>query len=600
MNVEKVLFKRVDHDVSGLLKYIEMGDIGLPDIQRPFVWRAAKVRDLFDSMYRGFPVGYLLFWENANMSGAKAIGFGEKPHLVPARLIVDGQQRLTSLYSVMRGVQVLDANYRKTRIEIAFRPRDGRFDVSDAAIRKDPEWIPTVSALWSSGKGSWSFITAFIEGLRAKREVSADEADTISRNLDRLFDLQTYPLTALEIAPTVTEEEVADIFVRINSLGAKLNQADFILTLMSVFWDEGRADLERFCREARVPSTADASPFNYFIQPQPDQLLRAAVAYGFRRARLETVYSILRGKDLETGQFSAATRDTQFGLLHAAQASVLDLLSWHEFWKVPQAAGFLDASMISSQTNLIYGYALFLIGRHEHSLGWWELRQLMARWLFMTALTGRYSGSSETIMDQDLNRLKQASDADAFVRVIQGQIEDALTEDYWRITLPNALVSAGARSPYLFAYQAALNLLDARALFSKDKVQTLFAPGIKAKKSPLERHHLFPKAYLQSIGIDASVDANQIANMAIIGWEVNGAISDDPPSKYWPDWVHRFSSGLDDLATMRYWHALPEGWESMAYEEFLETRRRLMAAVIRDGFLALGDAPHSMGESELS
>lgn len=598
MNDEKVLFKRVDHDVSGLLKYIEMGDIGLPDIQRPFVWGAAKVRDLFDSMFRGFPVGYLLFWENANTNGARAIGFGEKPHQVPARLIVDGQQRLTSLYSVMRGVPVLDSNYRGVRIEIAFRPRDGRFEVTDAAIRRDPEWIPSVSSLWSSRKSSRTLINGFIDGLKAKRLVSEDEEETVSRNLDRLFDLQTYPLTALEIAPTVSEEEVADIFVRINSLGAKLNQADFILTLMSVFWDQGRANLERFCREARTPSLGNASPFNYFIQPQPDQLLRASVAFGFRRARLETVYSILRGKDLETGQFSAEARDAQFDVLRAAQTSVLDLLSWHEFWKVPQAAGFLDATMISSQTNLIYGYALFLIGHHQYGLGWWQLRRLMARWLFMTALTGRYSGSSETVMDQDLNRLRQAPDGDAFVRVIQDQIDGALTDDYWKITLPNALVSAGARSPYLFAYQAALNLLDARGLFAKDKVQTLFAPGIKSKKTPLERHHLFPKAYLQSIGIEASVDVNQIANMAIVGWEVNGAISDDAPSTYWPDWVKRFSSGPDDLARMRNWHALPQGWESMPYQKFLESRRGLMAAVIRDGFRQLESASDAAGGVE--
>jgi hypothetical protein len=285
-------------------------------------------------------------------------------------------------------------------------------------------------------------------------------------------------------------------------------------------------------------------------------------------------------------------------VLRAAQASVLDLLSWHEFWKVPQAAGFLDASMISSQTSLIYGYAMFLIGRHQYGLGWWQLRQLMARWLFMTALTGRYSGSSETVMDQDLNRLRQAADANAFVRVIQEQIDSALTDDYWQITLPNALVSAGARSPYLFAYQAALNLLDARGLFARDKVQTLFAPGIKAKKTPLERHHLFPKAYLQSIGIEASVDVNQIANMAIVGWEVNGAISDDAPSTYWPDWVKRFSSGPDDLARMRYWHALPQGWESMPYQEFLESRRDLMAAVIRDGFRQLESASDAAGGVE--
>jgi Protein of unknown function DUF262 len=138
MSELKTCFKRVDYDLSNLLNYIEIGDIGLPDIQRPFVWSNAKVRDLFDSMYRGFPVGYLLFWENAQGNGIRQIGVESKKHNLPARLIVDGQQRLTSLYAVFRGKQVLDADYKYRPIEISFRPRDGKFDVADAAIRRDP------------------------------------------------------------------------------------------------------------------------------------------------------------------------------------------------------------------------------------------------------------------------------------------------------------------------------------------------------------------------------------------------------------------------------------------------------------------------------
>jgi len=158
MSELKTCFKRVDYDLSGLLHYLDVGDIGLPDIQRPFVWKNAKVRDLFDSMYRGFPVGYLLFWENGQPDGAKQIGIEGKRHAVASRLIVDGQQRLTSLYAVFRGKPVLDDDYSERRIEIAFRPRDGKFDVADAAIRKDPEWIANISSLWASGKSSYQMV----------------------------------------------------------------------------------------------------------------------------------------------------------------------------------------------------------------------------------------------------------------------------------------------------------------------------------------------------------------------------------------------------------------------------------------------------------
>ncbi len=587
MSEQKTLFKRVEYDVQGLLGFIEMGDIGLPDIQRPFVWSASKVRDLFDSMFRGFPVGYLLFWENANVTGAKTIGTGSKGH-APARLIVDGQQRLTSLYAVLRGKAVMDSEYREIRLEIAFRPRDGKFEVADAAIRKDPEFIPSISDVWAGGT-SYGATTKFLNALRAKRDIDPDEEHHIVGNIDRLFDIRSCPFTALEIAPSVDEEHVADIFVRINSLGAKLNQADFILTLMSVFWDKGRADLEHFSREARrEPTHSKPSAFNRFFHPQPDQLLRTSIAVGFKRARLEQVYSILRGKDLETGHFSDTRRDEQFEVLRGAQDRVLDLLSWHEFWKSVASAGYQDRALISSETNLAYTYALFLIGRHDHGADWWTLKKLISRWLYMSALTSRYSGSSETAMDSDLGKLRNADSWEQFAAVLNGEIAAALTDDFWSITLPNSLSTTGTRSPYSLAYRAALNLLDARALLSQEKVSDLIAAGSAAKKAGVELHHLFPKNYLRSIKITEQIEHNQIANLAIVGWEVNSYISDDAPATYWPMWVEKLGGSAQEMERMAYLHALPDGWEGMPYRDFLAARRQGMARVIKDAYSKLG------------
>lgn len=321
MSELKTCFKRVDYDVAGLLHYLDIGDIGLPDIQRPFVWKNAKVRDLFDSMYRGFPVGDFLFWENEQPNGAKQVGVDDKQHPVCSRLIVDGQQRLTSLYAVFRGNRVLDENFNERQIEIAFRPRDGKFEVADAAVRKDSEWIASISELWTSGKSNYQIVKGFLAGLKAKLDVTDEEEEQIGHNVDRLFDLQKYSFTALEIAASVDEEQVADIFVRINSEEVKLNQADFILTLLSVFWDEGRAALEDFCYASRQPPApgGDASPFNHFIHPDPDQLLRVSVALGFGRGRLKSVYQVLRGKDLDTGVVSPELQDQQFAILQDAQ-----------------------------------------------------------------------------------------------------------------------------------------------------------------------------------------------------------------------------------------------------------------------------------------
>jgi hypothetical protein len=587
MSELKTCFKRVDYDLAGLLHYIDIGDIGLPDIQRPFVWSNAKVRDLFDSMYRGFPVGYLLFWANQAVKGVKQIGTGDKQHHVPALLIVDGQQRLTSLYAVFRGKKVFDEDYKERQIEIAFRPRDGKFDVADAAIRRDPEWIPNISEIWASGKSSRKLVNDFIDQLKSKTSLTEDEEEAIAHSLDRLFDLQKFPFTALEIAPTVDEEQVADIFVRINSEGVKLNQADFILTLLSVFWDDGRKALENFCRLSRqAPAPGSPpSPFNYFINPDPDQLLRVAVALGFGRGRLKSVYQVLRGKNMDTGEFSSELRDEQFKLLQTAQAEVLNLTAWHQFLSSLVGAGFRTGEMISSQNALLYAYAFYLIGRTKLGVAEHVLQKLIGRWFFFTSLTGRYTSSPETVMDGDLSRMRAVKDGDSFVQALDTIMESELTNDFWAITLPANLDSSSARNPELFAYVAAQNKLSAPVLFSHKKIPELLDPSLKTNKKPLERHHLFPKAWLAANVSDDLKIINQQANFALIEWPDNIDISDSRPSLYVPELKKRFSE--DAWKAMHEYHALPEGWENLAYQDFLVQRRKLMAAIIKRGFESL-------------
>ncbi len=140
------LFKEITYSLNKLIEDIEMGEIGLPELQRPFVWPNTKVRDLFDSMYRGYPVGYLLFWANGLPENHRQIGINTKQS-VPRLLIVDGQQRLTSLFAVLKGIPVTREDFKKENIRIAFRPKDERFEVADAAILRDAEWIYDISQL---------------------------------------------------------------------------------------------------------------------------------------------------------------------------------------------------------------------------------------------------------------------------------------------------------------------------------------------------------------------------------------------------------------------------------------------------------------------
>jgi hypothetical protein len=580
----RALFKKVDYDLTTLLTYIDMGDVGLPDIQRPFVWSPTKVRDLFDSMFRGFPIGYLLLWENSEPNAGRAIGTGEKPRKTPSRLIVDGQQRLTSLYAVLRGRKIIDEDYRETSIEIAFRPRDCRFEVSDAAIRKDPEYIPNISYLWASGKPVRRLVNEFLKTLGERRVVSPEDEDALSHNIDRLFDLQKYPFTALEILPDIEEESVADIFVRINSEGVKLNQADFILTLLSVFWDDGRANLERFARLAKIPPTPESppSPFNHLLQPSPDQMLRVAVAVGFHRGRLKSVYQVLRGRDLATGQFIAERREQQFERLREAQGRALDLTHWHLFLGSVVAAGFRSHDMISSETAVLYAYAFYLIGKLQCGVREPLLQRLVSRWIFMSMLTGRYTNSTETVMDADLARVTDLRDADDFVATLYKIITDTLTNDFWSITVANDLETSSARSPALFAYLAAQNRLGAPVLFSDKKIGDLFDPALRMQRKAIEKHHLFPRGWLERNGITDLKLINQAANFAYVEWPDNADVSAQPPEKYLPAMRARFSNTAWDRMTRA--HGLPPGWESMTYREFLQQRRKLMAGVIRRGF----------------
>ena len=173
--MSETVFKEVRYDLSSLVKFIELGEIGLPDIQRPFVWKNAKVRDLFDSMYRGYPVGYLLLWQNALADGVRTIG-GDPKQKPPRLLVVDGQQRLTSLYAVVKGIPVVRDNYATELIQIAFNPLLEKFEVADAAIRRDKAYIPDISRLWSEDTDIFEVVEDYLSSLETTRNVRQVQA----------------------------------------------------------------------------------------------------------------------------------------------------------------------------------------------------------------------------------------------------------------------------------------------------------------------------------------------------------------------------------------------------------------------------------------
>lgn len=583
------VFKTTDYTIGKLIDDIEIGDIALPDIQRPFVWyrKISKVRDLFDSIYRGYPIGYLLFWENANRQDFHNIGFNEPHRRIPRFLIIDGQQRLTALFAVIKNQEVLTPDYEKKKIKIAFKPIDSTFKVGDAATDRDPEYVADISSLWA-GEGDFSIINSFLSKLKEIKGLDKEEEKIISANIQNLINIAKYPLTALEISAELLEETVSEIFVRINSQGVSLTQADFILTLLSVYWEEGRQEIEQFAINSRkVPdeNTRRYSPFNHLIKPDPDDMLRILVGCSFHRAKMKDVYSIIRGRDMETGEFSEELRTQQFEKLKIHLPLVLDNTNWHSFLHILIGSGYKDEELISSKNAVLYSYILYLIGKLNFNISHHELQRIIGRWFVMTSITGRYSSSPETAFEKDLNRIKEF-DKNYFVAGLEKIITDNLTNDFWEITLVGQMETSSARSPEANAFYASLNKLGSPALFSRKLVGDLYDPLLKIKKKRLEKHHIFPRNYLISqYGFDKNKDKariNQIANLTFLEFEDNIEISDANPSEYFTMVKKRFTD--NELSEMLNQHAIPDNFYQLEYDEFLQKRRKLMAGIIKKAF----------------
>lgn len=507
----------------------------------------------------------------------------------PKMAIVDGQQRLTSLYAVIKGAEVIRADFSKGPIRIAFNPLTERFDVPDATTAKDKAYIPDISVLWRKETKLLSFTKVFLSELSSIRELSADEAEKIEESIGRLFNLPHYQFTALTLSASVDAETIAEVFVRINGSGKKLIQSDFIMTLMSVFWDEGRAELETFSMQATKPSDGQASPYNHFIKPSPDQMLRVTVGLSLKRARLEAVYNALRGRDPKTGLDSPEKRDEQFARMQEGQRAALKLSNWHHFLSALTLAGYRGEKMVSSETAVVYCYVLYLIGIGDFNITRDEMRQAIAEFYFMAALTGRYSNGPESRFESDLATLRELRSPDEYLSKLRELMRLALTEDYWTINLPNQLATSASQSPTLFAYNAALIRLDAVALYSPFKIAALVDPAINGAKAVLERHHLFPRGYLEDIGQKDIKQINQIANFAAVEWPQNIKIGKQPPRDYVPGLDSALSAAQREQ--MYFWHAMPPLWWEMDYQTFLVERRLRMAKVIRSAWEDLSGKP---------
>jgi hypothetical protein len=429
-----------------------------------------------------------------------------------------------------------------------------------------------------------SVVTKYLTRLEAFREINTNHKQAAEANISRLVNLKNIQMSVLEISSQADEEQVAEIFVRINSKGQNLRQADFILTLLAVFWEKGREDLEDFSRACRIAqSHGRPSSYNRILHPGPDDLVRVAVTVGHRRAKLSTAYQLLRGKDLKSGEITEETRDSNLAILEKAQSQVLDIANWQEFLKILSAAGYRHKKLLQSEVTALYAYSLFLIGREKYKVSLADLRRVIGRWFMMSTITGRYvGGASESAMEEDLARLRTVNSSAGFLDALEQAMTSELTNDFWTVTLPSRLESSNTRT--LSSFFAAQGVLGARALYSPLTIAELLSPETQSTKENLEYHHLYPKGWLKKQGITQPREYNQVANLALLEWSANIDVSDENPAQYAPRLEERHQITGDRLLEMHKMHGLPEMWWDMEYLHFLAERRKAMALVIREAF----------------
>jgi len=587
------------HPISFLLSLIVSGDIAIPEIQRPFVWSAIKVRNLLDSLFQGYPVGYLIAWQNPDVKLKDGkTSFGK-------RILIDGQQRVTALMASLLGCEVTNQDYQRVRIRIAFHPGRNQFEVTNPAIAKDPAWIPDIAVLFDPRTKLFNLVNEYC----SRNPGSTQEG--IFDSLHRLKGITNNEIGFIDLAPNLDIETVTEIFIRVNSEGVPLSQADFAMSKIAVNETYGgntlRKAIDYFCHLAVAPhfyatiqqNDAEFAQSEFWPQmawlrheyddlydPSYTDMLRVAFASEFQRGRLEDLVALLSGRNFETKQYEEAIVQDSFTRLKQGISRFMNETHFKHFVMIIRSAGFVDASMIGSQNALNFAYILYLTLRELH-IPRGDIERYVRRWFVMSVLTGRYSGSPESTIDYDIRQIHSHGIQDYADGLFRGELSDA----YWDVTLPQALDTSAASSPLFRVFQAAQVKLSDKGFLSRDiTVHDLI------KFSDV--HHIFPRDYLKKNGLVRG-QYNQVANYAVAQSEINIAIGNKEPRVYFGQLLEQCHGGPrlygnitdpDELRENLRMNCVPEGVEHMTvtdYPAFLAERRKLMAQKVKMYFASL-------------
>lgn len=586
--------------VTSLLDEVRQQRIAIPELQRPFVWDSVKVRDLMDSLYKGYPVGYLITWQSV---GAHLRGGQVAAH---QQILIDGQQRITALRAAVAGLKVINKRYKSVRIKIAFNPVTEEFATLTPVINRNAEWISDISDLFNAAS-SYGFYSDYFTN-----NPDVDKS-TVEANIARLEQIRNAQIGIIALNDDLDVETVSEIFIRINSKGVPLSSADFAMSKIATYGDRGRnlrKLIDYFCHLAVAPHAfADiqendhefaATPYLGAIawlkddsedlyDPAYSDIIRVAGLLGFSRGKASSIVSELSGRDPETRKVDEARIPVAYDRLESALGQIVKKYHYENFVMTIKSAGFLSPGMVGSKNALNFAYALYLRLRADDTIAEGERKRIVRRWFVMSMLTGRHSGSFESNWEQDIRRIGTMGAA-TYLKQIE---ESDLTDGFWNVALPAALETTSTSSPFFQTFLAAQVASGVRGFLSK----SITVAAMHQQSGDI--HHIVPKDYLQKNGYPDRGDYNQVANFALTETSINISISNKPPAQYMADLATQIETGVltlgeitdaDDLARNLAENAVGENLSEVIagnYPEFVAERRGLMARVIRRYFDSL-------------
>lgn len=586
--------------VSQVLADVRSDKIAIPELQRPFVWKTSQVRDLMDSLYKGYPVGYLITWQSV---GAKLKGGDIAAH---QQILIDGQQRVTALRAAIAGQPVIGKRYEKKHIVISFNPLTEEFATRTPAISNSRQWIDNISELFS-GTSQLTFLRRYFE-----KNPDADEGQ-VETAVAKLASIEHAQVGVISLNDDLDVETVAEIFVRINAKGVPLSSADFVMSKIATYGDEGRnlrKLIDYFCHLSVSGHAFDDISENdkefsdsehlakiqwlknqsdELFQPEYTDVIRIAGLVGFSRGKASAIVSELSGLDPETRKIDESRIPDAYARFSSALDQLVRKMHLERFVMMIKSAGFIDASMIGSKNALNFAYALYLRLRDDDQLTEGERAKIVKRWFVMTLLTGRAVGSFESTWETDLRRISEQG-AENYLRVIE---TSELGDGFWEVALLQQLVSPSKRSPAFQIYLAARVSKGGRGFLSKSVSVAQMIEGHG------DMHHIVPKNYLIKNGFPKQGDYNQVANFALTETPINIAIKDHPPQVYMGWIADQISSGQlkigeitdhNALVSNLAENAIPEFIHNVTadnYQNFLKARRKLMGKMIREYYEAL-------------